>query len=155
MAFECPDGFELLFGEGEQLPKLPDRANGVLRLPSPIVPLGFGNVAPERVAPRFTGRLFFLRPAEMLRMGRRPEPGTLIRFVHRARCLQKTRISGTPAREQLSGVCRNRSWQRYTRSCADVTAGLLKCKVYLIRFRQFSPFFFSVSCGLRSSREVL
>src|SRR5438128_8507071 len=83
MAFECPDGFELLFGEGEQLPKLPDRANGVLRLPPPIVPLGFGNVAPERVAPLTTGRFFFFNPHRRADTSRREHPGTLVRFVHR------------------------------------------------------------------------
>ena len=62
-AFEGADGFEFLRGEGEEVAELADGADGILRLPPPIVPLLIGNVAPERVAPRFTGRLVFLDPA--------------------------------------------------------------------------------------------
>jgi hypothetical protein len=51
-----------------------------------------GNVAPERVAPGFTGRLFFLDTLGCL-LEDRPgfEPGTLFRFVHRVGRLQKNR----------------------------------------------------------------
>src|SRR5262249_7197839 len=88
LGLEGPDGFELLRGEGQEISQLPNRADGVLGLPPPIVPLFVGNVAPERVTPWFTGRFFFLDPTGSL--GDRPgnEPGALIRFTHRFGCLQ-------------------------------------------------------------------
>jgi len=42
---------------------LSNRADGVLGLPSPVVPVVIGDVAPERVAPGLTGRFFFIEPA--------------------------------------------------------------------------------------------
>ena len=42
--------------------ELADRADGVLRLPSPVVPLRVGDVLPDRVAARATRRLVVLEP---------------------------------------------------------------------------------------------
>ena len=60
LGLQGADGFQLLRGEGEQVAELADGADGVLRLPAPVVPLVVGDVAPERVAPRLTGRFFVL-----------------------------------------------------------------------------------------------
>src|SRR5207249_8411004 len=84
---EGTDGFELFRGEGEKIAKLPYGADGVLRLPAPVVPVVMGDVAPERVAPRLTGRFFFVTVVHHGRGVLRDESGTLVRLVHRKRCL--------------------------------------------------------------------
>ena len=58
LGLESTDGFEFFGRERQKLTKLPDGANGVLRLPPPIVPHLVGDIAPERMTLRFTGRLF-------------------------------------------------------------------------------------------------
>jgi len=76
------DGLDFFRLEGEKLAKLSDGADGVLRLPAPIVPLFLGDVAPEEGwRPGLTGRLFFfvsvfLYLADALRV----EPGTPLPF---------------------------------------------------------------------------
>src|SRR5579883_157975 len=98
MCFQGADRFQFLRGEAEEVPELPNRADGMLRLPAPVIPLGIGHVAPERMASGFTGRFFLL--ATSWGLGERPghEPGTLFGFVHRSRCLQKTSMSSSPRR---------------------------------------------------------
>jgi len=58
--FELPHDFQLFFREGKEIAELADRPDGVLGLPAPVVPLLFGDVAPERVAPGLTGRFFIV-----------------------------------------------------------------------------------------------
>jgi len=77
MAFQGTDRFKLFLGEGKQPAELTDRTDGVLGLPTPIVPLVLRDVAPERMAPRLTGRFFFVVAATG-RMDRGLEPGTLV-----------------------------------------------------------------------------
>src|SRR5262249_31772045 len=89
-----PNGFEFLLSEGQEVPELSHGADSILRLPSPIVPVLVGHVAPERVTSGFTGRLFFLNPGGGREDRAGVEPGTLFGFVHLLRYLQKTRISG-------------------------------------------------------------
>ena len=69
--------------EGEKVSELSDRADGILGLPPPIVPVVIGNVAPERMALGLTGRFFFLDPTTGLVDRPGFEPGALFRFVHR------------------------------------------------------------------------
>src|SRR6516165_3372835 len=113
MSFEVADRLEFIGSEAQEVPKLSDRANGILRLPSPAVPLGVWNIAPERMAPGFTGRLFFLDPTQILGNRAWLEPGALFAFVHRWGCLQKTKISSTgpQLQNQVGRACRR---VRYT-----------------------------------------
>src|SRR6185437_7263109 len=79
--------------------------DGVLRLPSPVVPQVIGDVAPERMAPGLTGRFFLIESAAGFVNGPRLEAGALFRFTHRPRCLQKTQMSRVFLDDRLS-VCR-------------------------------------------------
>ena len=72
--------------KGSKFAELPNRADGILSLPSPIVPLFVGNVTPERMAFRFTGRLVFV-DAEFFEWD--IDSGTLFGFVHKIRNLQQ------------------------------------------------------------------
>ena len=75
---------------------MPDGPDGVLRLPTPIVPLFLGNFAPERMASRFAGRLFVVeRAAIMLTSGEMSMvPGPLFDFEHKKTVTsKKTQIS--------------------------------------------------------------
>src|SRR5262249_42148356 len=88
--FEGADRFEFFGSKVEESAELTDRADGILGLPAPVVPVVIRDVTPERMASGLTGRLFFLDAAASGLVRGRPwcEPGTLFRFVHRLRCLQ-------------------------------------------------------------------
>jgi hypothetical protein len=91
LTLESPYRFEFFGRKGEKISELPNRADSILGLPPPIVPLVIGNAAPEWMAPRLTGRLFVF---DSIRgpVDHRPvlEPaGSRFRFVHRVGCLQK------------------------------------------------------------------
>src|SRR5262249_22644771 len=85
MRLQGTDGFELFRGERQKIAKLTHRADGILRLPPPIVPVLGRNAAPERMAPRLTGGFLFLDAVDCHRprLVMLVEPGTLIRLVHR------------------------------------------------------------------------
>ena len=63
LGFQGADGLEFLRDEGKQVAELADGADGVLRLPAPVVPVMLGDVAPERMAARLTGRFFVVDAA--------------------------------------------------------------------------------------------
>src|SRR5271155_1603426 len=83
LGFERADGFQLLGRKGEQTAQLTDRSDGVLRLPSPVVPVVIWNIAPERVAPGLTGRFFVVVARGFTGNTARLQPGSLFRFAHR------------------------------------------------------------------------
>jgi hypothetical protein len=96
LRFEGPDGLEFAVTEWEQIAKLPDGPDGVLRLPTPIVPQLLGDFAPERMAFGFTGRLFFVEPSAIVVVGGlvTVEPGPLFLIEHKKTVTsKKTQIS--------------------------------------------------------------
>src|SRR5439155_970402 len=84
LAFERPDGFQLGFGKGEQVAELADGADGVLRLPAPVVPETVGDVLPEGMTTWPRGRLFVVVPAGHRRDRPGDQPRTRLRFAHRS-----------------------------------------------------------------------
>ena len=70
LGFESADGFEFLGREGEKLSEAAGPSGWHFVIATANRPTGVGNIAPDRMAFGFTGRLFFVDPIAASRTDR-------------------------------------------------------------------------------------